>query len=166
MTPSRFGLLIVICQLAASGDAQGQDGPARACTSINDPVARLACYDRAMSREVQPVPAVAPAAGQVSGPSGAPPTAAGEAAFGLPLVTRAPAQATSLVSRIVGPFDGWQASTRWKLANGQVWAIADGSSSGYPTRNDPQVRVQQGAFGGYFIDIEGVSQSPRVRRLY
>lgn len=169
MSISRSGRCIavgVVAVVAVCGVALAQDGTARACIGINDPVTRLACYDRAVSREVQLLPDAARAAAWApTGPSGASSAAVSDATFGLRVISRVPTEATGLVSRIVGPFDGWQAGTRLSLANGQVWTIADGSSSGYPLSSNPQIRVQQGAFGGYFIEIEGVSHSPRVRRL-
>ncbi len=56
-------------------------------------------------------------------------------------------------------------TTRWTLNNGQVWAIADGSRTVYPRAVDARVRVIRGVFGGFYIEIDGVSQTPRVRRV-
>ena len=135
----RNALLSVAIVLAFS-DALADGDAAKACTALTEPMARLACYDRALGRPADPT-------------------------FGLPPAPRAAAEAATMTSQINGGFDGWQASTRWTLANGQVWAIADGSSSGYPLALNPKVEVQRGAFGAYFIVIAGVAQSPRVRRL-
>lgn len=71
----------------------------------------------------------------------------------------------SIDSQIKGVFDGWEPGTRWSLANGQVWAIEDGSRGAYNRRTDPAVKLKRGTFGGFFIEIDGVSQSPRVRRV-
>lgn len=67
-------------------------------------------------------------------------------------------------STIAGTFEGWLAGSRLRLANGQVWEIADGSSASYLLR-DPKVRITRGMLGSFFMTIEGVAQSPRVRRI-
>lgn len=71
----------------------------------------------------------------------------------------------ALESSITGPFDGWVADSRFTLANGQVWEISDGSTAGYSSRRNSNVRIARGLLGSFFMQIEGVSQSPRVRRL-
>ena len=42
--------------------------------------------------------------------------------------------------------------------------IADGSQTAYDVKN-PVVRIVRGAFGSFFMEIEGVSHSPKVRRV-
>jgi hypothetical protein len=63
-----------------------------------------------------------------------------------------------------GTFSGWGPSERIPLANGQIWQIADGSQTAYDVKN-PVVRIVRGAFGSFFMEIEGVSHSPKVRRV-
>jgi hypothetical protein len=43
-------------------------------------------------------------------------------------------------------FEGWRPNERIRLANGQVWQIADDSSS-LLQRRDPKVTVRRGALG-------------------
>jgi hypothetical protein len=50
------------------------------------------------------------------------------------------------------------------LANGQVWQITDGSEGVY-SLVDPLVTIERGSFGSFFLRIEGVGQTPKVRRL-
>ncbi len=112
---------------------------------------RVACYDAI---------ALPPAslAGTASGPSPTTPP---------PATLQAPshaAEAEFVDSRIVGRIEGWTPATRFTLANGQVWEIADGSQAVYGLQ-DPGVRISRGLFGSFFIRIEGVSQTPRVRRV-
>ncbi|KPF48787.1 hypothetical protein IP87_09545 [beta proteobacterium AAP121] len=67
-------------------------------------------------------------------------------------------------SRVQGRFEGWQRGTRLRLANGQVWEVVDGTVAVYDL-DSPAVTVRRGLLGSYFIEIEGVSATPRVRRV-
>ncbi len=120
------------------------------CRAIGEAAARLACYD-ALALPTAPSRGAPPSA-----------TAADPAArFGL----REPAQGVDAVeSHIPGRFDGWEARTQIRLANGQVWQINDGSRGVYRLDN-PRVRIRKGALGSFFLEIEGQNQSPRVRRV-
>lgn len=124
-----------------------------------DPAARLACYDT-----IPIVPAASPAQPR-SAPQPAPPPPG--ATFGLESRS-APAAGTNVASSIEssvdGPFDGWLAKTQFRLVNGQIWEIADGSSAAYRL-SSPKVTITRGVAGSFFMQIEGVVQTPRVRRL-
>ena len=67
-------------------------------------------------------------------------------------------------SYIAGRFEGWEAKSNIKLANGQVWQIADDSRR-YLTMNDPKVRIRRGALGAFYLEFEKSNISPRVRRV-
>lgn len=140
-------LLLLIPGLALADDAA-----LLRCRGVPDPSARLACYD-------------------------ALPLAATEAKAGQGVVSRidqfgrealailAPGTQTDAIeSEIQGRFEGWGPNERIRLANGQVWQIADGSR-GVHNINNPKVRVRRGAFGAYYIEFEGRNQSPRVTRV-
>lgn len=135
------------------------DGAAlQRCRQVADATQRLACYD-----------AIAlPKANQAVGPSGAAPTVAAQATnFGLetrPTPSTEPAPLASIDSMIEGTFEGWLPQSPLKLANGQIWVIADGSSAAYRLTS-PKVRITRGVSGSFFLAVEGVSQTPRVRRL-
>jgi hypothetical protein len=45
-----------------------------------------------------------------------------------------------------------------------VWEIVDGSTAVYRLHS-PKVRVSRGLLGSYFLEIEGVAQAPRVKRV-
>jgi len=83
--------------------------------------------------------------------------------FGLP---QKPAfeRSEALETSVTGSFDGWGPDEKITLANGQVWQIIDGSSAGYSLR-DPKVRITRGMFGTFFMQVDGVSQTPKVRRV-
>ncbi|MBI5717391.1 MAG: hypothetical protein HZC37_06855 [Burkholderiales bacterium] len=162
--------------LGAAGPAAAQsssvEAELRRCRGIADSPARIVCYDaivlpRAAAASTQgPTAAPVPAATQssASAASAAPPAASAPATrdFGLP--ERPAALLPQYIeSSIEGEFDGWTAGARLRLANGQVWEIVDGSTASYRLR-DPKVRISRGLFGSFFMDIEGVAQSPRVRR--
>jgi hypothetical protein len=88
-----------------------------------------------------------------------------ESSFGLParaaVVER---DREAIESSIPGAFEGWRPRESFTLANGQVWQIADDSEGAYSKR-DPKVRIERGRAGGYFLTVDGVAQTPRVRRL-
>lgn len=75
-----------------------------------------------------------------------------------------PSVPDELRSSIPGPFTGWDAKTRWRLANGQLWQVADGSRAYYRLES-PAVRVTRGALGSFFMEISGVSHAVPVRRI-
>ncbi|MBZ8138676.1 hypothetical protein CLD22_02030 [Rubrivivax gelatinosus] len=67
-------------------------------------------------------------------------------------------------SVIPGPFDGWGPKTVWRLANGQTWRVVDGSRGVYSLR-DPAVHIRRGLVGNYVMEIQGVAQLIKVRRI-
>jgi hypothetical protein len=133
-----------------------------AATTVAAPAGAAALASPAVTpaSTTPPVPvALAPGA---AAPKPAPP-ADPVANFGLEY--RAPvAAADALSSSIVGPFPGWRPNGRIQLANGQVWQVTDGSEAAYDLR-DPAVRISRGFAGTFFMEITGVAQTPRVRRV-
>jgi hypothetical protein len=168
---------ILLCALACLSAAAKADVPPgleaalAPCRAITEAAARLACYD-ALGRPRQALPGERPSATVEPRPSAQPPgaaaapaqaAAASAADFGLPQV-RVPAQPEMIESRILGRFEGWNPGTRLRLANGQVWEVLDSRRSSYDLES-PAVRVKRGLLGSFFIEIDGVSATPRVRRL-
>ena len=76
----------------------------------------------------------------------------------------APGTLDAIESTIPGRFEGWDAKANIKLANGQVWQIADDSSR-YVTMNDPKVKIRRGALGSFYLEFEKINHSPKVRRV-
>jgi hypothetical protein len=140
-------LPFLLLALAASATAM-TDTPLQRCRALTDDRARLACYD------ALPIGTASPPATTAAKPADA-------ASFGLP-APAAPAE--EMRSRIAGRFDGWEAKTVLRLENGQHWQITDGSRTAYSLES-PHVRITPSAFGGFVMDIEGVSQRARVRRV-
>ena len=148
---------------AGAAVAQALAGDLQTCRKLGDAAARLACYDqialdepRAAAQAARARPA-APAAAAAALPAAATATAD----FGLPRAQGAPEQ---LVSRFEGRFEGWGPNSRIRLANGQVWQITDGSSAVYYLPS-PKITVRRAMMGGFVMDVDGVNQLPRVRRV-
>lgn len=132
---------------AAAGTAGAADLAAdlARCRALADGAARLACYDALVPPAATPAPAPA-------------------AAFGLENRSRAAPLPEALESRLAGRFDGWGPKSRFKLENGQVWEVIDGSSAS-AWLSDPKVRITRGSMGTFFMQFEGLNQQPRVRRV-
>ncbi len=154
--------LLLALSLLPLGAHAATDDELRRCRATTDPVQRLACYDAIVPSAAVAAPALAPAA------AAAPTVAQQEAQFGLETRRKpddeTPAAVRAVSSQIPGRFEGWVAGSRFTLANGQVWQVADGSSASYRL-NDPKVTVRRGAFGAYYLDIDGANNSPRVKRV-
>ena len=167
--------------LAASTLASADDGDLARCRAITDASARLACYDAIPLAAATRAPAAPVAAPAASAPLAAtvatrapapveeralPATAAAKPAadqFGLE--NKPPKdQLQEIITRIDGTFDGWVPNQRIRLANGQVWQIADDTSRWFTFVN-PKVTIWRGTFGVFYMNIEGHNQSPRVKRV-
>jgi hypothetical protein len=115
------------------------------CRATTDNTARLACYDAL-------TPAAQPAAKPIA-----------NATEGFGLATEAE-KTPAIASQINGAFEGWDGNVEITLVNGQVWRITDGSRA-YVNLMNPKVKVERGAFGAYYLNIDGMNQAPRVRRV-
>ena len=161
---SLFALLAMGLPALAVDDAAVQR-----CRAMTDNAQRLACYDglpiASPSTPRAPV-AAAPAAAKP-----APAAAAAPAASSPSLLSRfgfenraQPDELPTVESHIPGRFEGWGPKSAIALANGQVWQVIDDSArTAY--RENPKVTVRRGSLGSFFLDIEGVNPSPRVRRI-
>lgn len=162
--------------------AFGSDAAWRECRAVTDSAARLACYDALVDQFPKPAaadavsaspsapagvaePAVQAIAPQPSVAAPTPVVAATQtpAEFGLERQAQQ-AQIESIQSRIVGTFRGWEAKSKITLENGQVWQIADGTRGVYSLES-PAVTIERGVFGTFFLKIDGVNRSPKVKRL-
>lgn len=171
-----FGLLPLLAALSAGAD----DAGLLRCRALIDNAARLACYDALLPTAItaaEPAPAVAatpsaavaPVATSTSTTTSTPTPAVAplrpqtEAEFGMERKA-AEARLENIVSRIIGPFTGWQAKSKITLENGQVWQIVDGSSGSY-SLDSPAVSIERGVFGTFFLKIEGANRTPKVKRV-
>ena len=174
--------MLIAALPAAASDAL------KRCRSIQEPAARLACYDALPLEEARapqaaqpaapapgPRPATpaaprpsttppAPPAPQTAQVPAAPPTQATlESGFGME--GRAPAaELPAIQSHIPGTFLGWSQYSRIRLANGQVWQVIDEGSRRMQLQ-DPKVRVRRGMMGAFYLEFEAHNHAPRVRRV-
>ena len=169
-------LLSTMLWLAGAACAQTGDADLRRCRGIADAALRLACYDAlplapsAAAAAAGPAPtapaptaavaAAAPAAAPVT--AAAPNPAAAEAAFGL---RRSSESLQEIRSHIPGRFDGWSRNTRIRLANGQVWLVIDDGRASYDNLQDVKVTIHRAMLGSFLMEFEGLSGTPRVRRI-
>ena len=134
--------------LLISSAALADDAGLSRCRGIGDPTARLACYDALV---------LAPTEGKPSQ------DASQRQEFALPRETNTTAL-KAIDSHIPGHFQGWRGNTTFRLANGQVWQVSDGSSV-FHEIDDPKITIRRGVLGAFYMDIEGTQHSPRVKRL-
>ena len=152
--------------LPAGAQTQVDAAAVQRCRIIPEAPARLACYDAIA------LPGIgsragwgAPVAGAAAAPAAAPSASAAPAGtFGLErrIAESAPDR---LESRLAGVVEGWGPNTRFTLENGQVWQVSDGSRAYYGTLDKPKVSITRGMLGSFYMSIEGVAQTPRVRRV-
>ncbi len=138
-----------------SGAALADDTAMRACRAVADTQARLSCYDKI---ELAATPVAKPAA----------PVLTPQQSFGLApaaMAVQAPAKIDSIESTIVGTFAGWGPNTRFTLANGQVWRVADGSEATLTPSTNTKVVIKRNFIGTIFLQVEGTNNSPKVRRV-
>lgn len=159
--------LCLLAALLTAHQTHAADSDLRACRALADRAARLDCYDALpLAPEAQaPKPASAPTPAP-TGNSQAAASGGGIAEwFGFSADRRPqqPQQPEAIETAIVGYFEGWRPKQLITLANGQVWRISDDSSAFYDLQS-PRVTVRRGVLGAYYLEIEGINQSPRVRR--
>jgi hypothetical protein len=74
-------------------------------------------------------------------------------------------ETNSVVSRIAGPFTGWDGKTKFVLENGQVWQQAESGSLRGVNLDSPAVSIEPAFLGSWLLRIEGYNQRLRVRRI-
>jgi len=150
---------LIVPMLLVPSAVRADDAGLLRCRGLTDAAVRLACYDALVPVATPATVPRAPAPAATSAP--APETPAER--FGLQAPPAEPVQAID--SHIPGEFRGWEPRSRIKLANGQVWEVADGSRGAIAPVVDPKVRVRRGAVGSFYLEIEGLNRSPRVKRV-
>jgi hypothetical protein len=151
--------------LFAAGAALADDAAILACRALPATAGRLACYDAIPVGSASAPAAARPVAAVSTAPA---PAATPEARFGLEQVKPAPAHAgepTFIDSTIDGNFSGWVPSTLFRLANGQVWRVVDGSSAEFAPASNQRVKIARNLFGTMFLEVPGSNQSAKVRRV-
>jgi hypothetical protein len=134
--------------LFASGAACAvDDAIVLRCRALLEPAARLACY------EAMPVAAAKPAQ-------------SAEQRFGIQrLEKKVDDEPQAIRSTVRGHLDGWRYGTQIALANGQVWRVVDDVEAALPDLLDPPVRIERGALGAYFLQLDSNNSAARVVRI-
>lgn len=72
---------------------------------------------------------------------------------------------TTISSRIVGRFSGWDGQTVFKLENGMIWAQADKDKFYVKEMESPLAIIEPGMFGRWHLSVEGIDSECRVERI-
>jgi hypothetical protein len=147
---------VLFALMLVSTAALADDAALLKCRQLEDGPVRLACYNAIPLG----VPSAAPAVGAGTAAAIAPAKPDLVQTFGREAES---ARLQAIESMIVGEFDGWVPNQRIRLANGQVWRIADGSDEQLSLVN-PKVKLERGAMGAIYMDIDGAKTAPRVKR--
>jgi hypothetical protein len=147
---------ILYLPLFLSAAALASETTLEQCRAIADPSARLACYDGLRL----PANAGGPTA-KVESKARLPET---PAQFGLSREVTPSVDLASIESTIPGHFDGWYPRRRVRLANGQVWQVAEETTRLYDLDN-PKVTIRRGVLGAYYLDLTVDNRSIRVNRV-
>ena len=67
-------------------------------------------------------------------------------------------------STAIGDFRLWNKGQRIELENGQVWEITNDTNLFHKATN-PSVTIEKGLFSSFYLHIDGVSKSLKVRRI-
>lgn len=71
-----------------------------------------------------------------------------------------------IITSIPGNFRGWTGSgQRIRFANGQIWETAESTSRLTINVDDPNVRINSGMFGAWYLSVDGYNTRVRVRRI-
>ncbi len=72
---------------------------------------------------------------------------------------------TTITSRIVGSFTGWDGQTTFKLENGMIWQQADKDKFYIRAIQNPLVTIEPHAFRTWQLKVEGYNSKVRVERI-
>ena len=134
--------LLILLLFATGAACAVDDALVLRCRALPDTASRLACY------EALPV---APPAEQRFG--------------GQRLEQKVDDEPAAIRSTVRGHLDGWRYGTQLTLANGQVWRVADDIDAVLPDLVDPAVRIERGALGAYYLQLEANNNAARVIRV-
>ncbi|MEJ8569728.1 hypothetical protein [Elongatibacter sediminis] len=72
---------------------------------------------------------------------------------------------TTITSRLVGTFTGWDGETVFELENGMIWEQSDKDKFYIREIENPVVTIEPGAFRTWRLSVEGYSSECRVERI-
>ena len=72
---------------------------------------------------------------------------------------------STIESRLVGNFTGWEGRKVFTLENGQHWQVANGGEYFSPPVPSPKVTVSPATLGGFWLTFEGTGVRVRVKSV-
>ncbi len=72
---------------------------------------------------------------------------------------------STIVSRIAGPFNGWDGDTVFTLENGMVWKQSESHRFYISEIQNPVVTIDKGLFGSWRLKVEGYNKEIQVKRI-
>lgn len=72
---------------------------------------------------------------------------------------------STITSRLVGAFTGWDGQTTFKLENGMIWQQADKDKFYIKAVENPVVIIEPGVFKTWRLSVEGYESECRVERI-
>jgi hypothetical protein len=75
------------------------------------------------------------------------------------------ADKSTITSRLVGSFEGWDGQTVFTLENGMIWEQADKDKFYVKSVENPVVTIEPGAFRTWRLSVEGYASECRVERI-
>lgn len=70
---------------------------------------------------------------------------------------------STIHSRILGEFGGWQRNTVFTLENGERWQVTSDDSYSVARRADPAITIEPGTLGSFWLRVEGVKRRAKVK---
>lgn len=74
-------------------------------------------------------------------------------------------EAVPIVARLKGTFNGWTGKTVFEFENGMVWRQIESDKLGVRARENPEMTIEPGLFGSWYLTIEGVNKRVQVKRI-
>jgi hypothetical protein len=71
---------------------------------------------------------------------------------------------SDIITRIKGPFSGWDGATVFELENGMIWKQTETSTFAIAEVENPTIVLEKGAFGVWRLYVEGYNRKVRVER--
>ncbi len=78
---------------------------------------------------------------------------------------QASSRGDTIYSKIPGEFLGWSGVTRFRLENGQVWESFSDTSTLRVKLQNPNVRIEQGLFGAWYLKLDDYNATAKVKRI-
>ena len=72
---------------------------------------------------------------------------------------------STIVSRVMGRFSGWDGDTIFELENGMIWKQDEGSTWYMNPQDNPVVTIEKGMFGSWRLSVEGYNRTVDVERI-